>query len=139
VYSSGDSGPGWSCRNSDPNAPNKAKFLPQFPASCPWVTSVGGTWQTDPVEQAVFFSSGGFSDKFPMPKYQATQVSHYFRQHDEWKQFAPYFNKTGRGFPDVAGQANKYSVVYNGTVVHYRGTSCSRFVFIFNFYVLKMC
>lgn len=29
------------------------------------------------------------------------------------------------GFPDVAGQANRYSVVYNGEIRHYRGTSCS--------------
>lgn len=48
------------------------KFLAQFPAACPWVTSVGGTWHMEP-EEAVFFSSGGFSEKFPMPQYQATQ------------------------------------------------------------------
>ncbi|KAJ7246614.1 hypothetical protein C8J57DRAFT_1523315 [Mycena rebaudengoi] len=45
-------------------------FIPVFPASCPFVTSVGATVNFAP-ETAESFSSGGFSDVFPMPAYQS--------------------------------------------------------------------
>ena len=41
MFSSGDSGVGSACQTNDGR--NTTKFQPQFPASCPWVTSVGGT------------------------------------------------------------------------------------------------
>ncbi|KAA8899492.1 putative Tripeptidyl-peptidase sed2 [Sphaerosporella brunnea] len=51
IFSAGDSGPGWSCRSND--GKNTPKFLPQFPAACPWVTSVVRHSPTSTPEEAV--------------------------------------------------------------------------------------
>lgn len=81
IFSSGDSGvgPGGNvtgevCIGNLPGSPNynKTVFLPAFPASCPYVTVVGGTTRQDPevaveildrsnTTSAGFFSGGGFS------------------------------------------------------------------------------
>ncbi|KAI5810363.1 peptidase S8/S53 domain-containing protein [Pyronema omphalodes] len=123
IFSSGDSGPGWSCLSND--GKNTTKFLPVFPAACPWVTSVGGTRNVEP-ESAIYFSSGGFSDTWEQPWYQKRAIKTYFKEHsDVWKPFEQYFNKTGRGFPDVAAQANNYQVVLNGSTYNIGGTSAS--------------
>lgn len=42
---------------------NTTKFIPNFPASCPYVTAVGTTEGFNPeVATTSFFSGGGFSD-----------------------------------------------------------------------------
>jgi tripeptidyl-peptidase-1 len=69
--SSGDTGVGSYCaKNDGTNAPT---FLPEFPSSCPWITSVGGTQGVSP-EVAWDDSSGGFSYYFPRPDYQREAV-----------------------------------------------------------------
>ncbi|KAJ7636584.1 subtilisin-like protein [Roridomyces roridus] len=76
-------------------------FIPVFPASCPWVTSVGATFGWE--EKALNLSSGGFSNYFPAPDYQTTAVSN-FLQTGIPENFTGVFNASGRGFPDVAVQ-----------------------------------
>jgi tripeptidyl-peptidase-1 len=98
------------------------KFQPQFPASCPYVTSVGGTRYIEP-EVAVFFSSGGFSNVWARPAYQDQAVSGYLRQLGNKN--LGYYNPKGRGFPDVAAQSVNYRVIDQGVDKGYRGTSCS--------------
>ncbi|KAF7377283.1 Family S53 protease-like protein [Mycena sanguinolenta] len=71
-------------------------FIPVFPASCPFVTSVGATVNFAP-ETAESFSSGGFSDVFPMPSYQSAQVATYLETLPS--DFPGIFNASGRGFP----------------------------------------
>ena len=44
--------------------------------SCPFVTAVGGTVQTNP-EVAVNFSGGGFSRYFAQPSYQTQAVNSF--------------------------------------------------------------
>lgn len=106
LFSSGDTGVGSACQTND--GKNTTRFLPIFPAACPWVTSVGGTWQVEP-EHAVYFSSGGFSDLFPRPRYQESAVRHYLNILGErWKGL---YNPAGRGFPDVAAQGRSYHVI----------------------------
>lgn len=106
LFSSGDSGPGSACQTND--GKNTTRFLPTFPAACPYVTSVGGTFGILP-EQAVSFSSGGFSDLFPRPSYQKNAVHHYLNYlGDEWEGL---YNPLGRGFPDVASQGRAFVVV----------------------------
>ncbi len=83
---------------------NTTHFQPQFPASCPWVTSVGGTEQVQP-EIATWLSGGGFSDIFARPNYQAKQVAAYLNTTVGQKRFKGLYNRTGRGIPDVAAQA----------------------------------
>lgn len=72
VESSGDTGIGSYCRTNDDS--KKPRFLAEFPSSCPWITSIGGTEAVSP-EIAWSDSSGGFSDYFPQPKYQSTAVA----------------------------------------------------------------
>ncbi|KAJ6602910.1 family S53 protease-like protein [Mycena sp. CBHHK59/15] len=51
-------------------------FIPTFPASCPFVTTVGATQGFAP-EKAANFSSGGFSDIFLAPRYQTTAIAKF--------------------------------------------------------------
>jgi len=119
IVSSGDSGTqagvdGGSCIHPETGLPegNTGRFSPQWPASCPWVTSVGGTQRVpgrnvtgagstehledgrDVREKAWYYvpdsnvtylytSSGGFSNHFPAPEYQQAAVSRYHHQEDD--------------------------------------------------------
>ena len=67
MFSSGDDGVGGGdCLSND--GTKTKKFIPNFPASCPFVTTVGGTIRVSP-EVAVSFSGGGFSNYFSRPRY----------------------------------------------------------------------
>lgn len=120
IFSSGDMGVGTACLSND--GKNKTEFQPQFPAACPYVTSVGGVTHIEP-EQATFFSSGGFSRVFQRPAYQAAAVEGYLAQIGN--NFAQYFNRNGRGFPDVAAQSVNFAVQDKGSLKYYEGTSCA--------------
>lgn len=108
-------------------------FNPEFPASCPYVTTVGGTnLQTKSVatmESAWTCSGGGFSDHFLQPSYQSAAVDAYFQRARTSGLLPPssYFNSQGRGFPDIsaiAGQTNPYCVALgDGIFVGTAGTS----------------
>ncbi|KAB5583053.1 peptidase S8/S53 domain-containing protein [Coniochaeta sp. 2T2.1] len=120
LFSSGDTGPGSACQTND--GKNTTRFLPIFPAACPYVTSVGGTRNVQP-EQAVYFSSGGFSDVFPRPLYQTLAVPLYLAQlGSRWKGL---YNPAGRGFPDVAAQGYRFHVYDHDRDILVGGTSAS--------------
>ncbi|KAF2477048.1 tripeptidyl-peptidase-like protein [Lindgomyces ingoldianus] len=120
LFSSGDTGVGSACQSND--GKNTTRFLPIFPASCPYVTSVGGTTNVSP-EQAVSFSSGGFSDRWPRPSYQDAAVTDYLKKlGSRWEGL---YNPNGRGFPDVAAQGTRYRVIDKGTQISVGGTSAS--------------
>ncbi|EHK98485.1 putative Tripeptidyl-peptidase sed2 [Glarea lozoyensis 74030] len=105
IFSSGDTGVASACQTND--GKNTTRFLPIFPAACPYVTSVGATYHYP--ERAIAFSSGGFSDRFPRPSYQDAAVKEYLGiLGDRWKGL---YNPEGRGFPDIAAQGYNYSVV----------------------------
>jgi len=120
LFSSGDTGPGSACQTND--GKNTTRFLPTFPASCPYVTSVGGTYQIDP-EVVVDFSSGGFSDRYPTPKYQKKAVKGYLDfLGNKWDGL---YNPAGRGIPDVAAQGYNFHVMDKGKDILVGGTSAS--------------
>ncbi|KAL3431328.1 peptidase S8/S53 domain-containing protein [Aspergillus tetrazonus] len=124
IFSSGDGGVGGSCLAND--GTNRTRFQPIFPASCPFVTSVGGTEGMNP-ERAVEFSGGGFSDRFARPSYQDSSVLGYLKTlGGKWDGL---YNPQGRGIPDVAAQANNYIIVDHGKTYHIGGTSASAPVF----------
>ncbi|KAH9019197.1 subtilisin-like protein [Lactarius hengduanensis] len=50
------------------------RFTPMFPATCPYVTAVGGTTSFGP-EVAASLSGGGFSEYFGRPEYQHQAVT----------------------------------------------------------------
>jgi len=121
LFSSGDSGVGGGdCQTN--NGKNQTLFQPAFPASCPFVTTVGGTNKVNP-EVAVDFSGGGFSNYFAQPSYQTTAVSGFLSTLGTTN--AGLFNKTGRAYPDVSAQGLDFQIVIGGVVENVAGTSCS--------------
>jgi tripeptidyl-peptidase-1 len=126
IYSSGDSGVGELCLSND--GTGQARFQPIFPASCPFVTAVGGVEGINP-EIALDFSSGGFSDIFSRPQYQNQAVSSYLDHlGDQW---GSLYNRHGRAIPDVASQAKNFIIRDHETYLKISGT---RFVIPFNRY-----
>lgn len=69
LVASGDSGVGTTCTSGSTKT-----FTTSFPASCPWVTTVGGTTGNSP-EKAWSGSGGGFSSRFGQPSYQTAAVN----------------------------------------------------------------
>ncbi|KAL8305147.1 hypothetical protein RB597_003943 [Gaeumannomyces tritici] len=119
-FSSGDDGPGRSCQTND--GKNTTRFLPTFPAACPYVTAVGGTRYVAP-ETAAALAGGGFSDIFARPSYQEAAVTKYLGiLGGRW---AGLYNPAGRGFPDIAAQAYNYHVLDSGNDLLIGGTSAS--------------
>ncbi|KAF3931078.1 Aorsin [Dactylellina cionopaga] len=120
LFSSGDSGPGDNCVNKA----GKKAFVPTFPATCPFVTSVGGTVGVQP-ERAVSFSSGGFSNYFAPHDYQKAAVGNYLSTQADASSYKAYYNATGRGFPDISAQGQSFHVFVGGYDQLVSGTSAS--------------
>jgi len=112
-------------------------FHPDFPASSPYVTAVGGTdfatKSTVGTETAWEDGGGGFSDTFSIPSYQSAYVTKYFTTAKSSLPSSAYYNSSGRGYPDVsalAGQVNPYFISYKaGTFTAVAGTSAACPVF----------
>ncbi|TKA81720.1 hypothetical protein B0A49_00609 [Cryomyces minteri] len=128
LFASGDRGVGrtGACLTNDGR--NASTFLPSFPSTCPYVTSVGGTKAFAPEVVAYdarngFAPGGGFSNYFPQPWWQTRAVDAYVTglagRHDG------LYNKTGRAYPDLAAQAQHFVTVWNGSEVLLDGTSAS--------------
>ncbi len=109
------------------------KFHTEFPASNPYVTSVGATnfqMKSSIAAESVWpCSGGGFSEHFPTPVWQADVVASYF-QNFQTSGFIPpssMFASSGRGYPDVSvvgGRRNPYCVALDGSnFVGIAGTS----------------
>jgi len=123
LFSSGDSGVGanGTCIS---NIDGKAQFIPEFPTSCPWVTSVGGTKNFQPEVAVSRFGSGaGFSNYFGQPSYQSAAVNAYVAGLKGL--YDGLYNKSGRAYPDVAAQGNHDALVWNSIVRTVGGTSAS--------------
>ncbi|KIK61117.1 hypothetical protein GYMLUDRAFT_59078 [Collybiopsis luxurians FD-317 M1] len=138
LYSSGDNGVaglGGQCLDSSarPVSSGGTRFNPQFPASCPFVTSVGAT-QMNPNSTIVdpeaacethIFSGGGFSDIFSMPDYQKSAVSSYLTN-DPPPYTSSQFNTSGsRAYPDLSANGANYVAGVNGQLMLEFGTSAA--------------
>ncbi|RDW92293.1 hypothetical protein BP5796_01687 [Coleophoma crateriformis] len=137
--SSGDGGlgdeDGSACFTND--GKNTSTFLPEFPASCPFVTAVGATQQFEPEVAAYrapglgfdgrnhgFYASGsGFSNYFSRPSYQDSAVGTYVKNLNGL--YNGLYNKEGRGYPDVSAQGLYFAFVWNNTETTISGTSAS--------------
>lgn len=105
LESSGDTGVGAACMSND--GKNNAEFTPQFPATCPYVTAVGGTQSYAP-EVAWEASSGGFSNYFETAWYQTQTVKTYLDKHvtpETKAYYTKYTNFSGRAFPDISAHS----------------------------------
>ncbi|KAH9061986.1 subtilisin-like protein [Lactarius vividus] len=114
----GDEGVGKDCKDGSGNI----RFVPEFPASCPYLTAVGGTTNYDP-EVAAPLSGGGFSDYFPRPVYQDVAVSAFLKRQSTM--YAGLYNPEGRGIPDIAAQALAFPIFIRNAGMIVDGTSCS--------------
>ncbi|RDB20083.1 Tripeptidyl-peptidase sed3 [Hypsizygus marmoreus] len=130
LFSSGDWGVG--DNNEDPatqecftnDGRNITRFIPLFPASCPFVTSVGGTVGINEVAVSRFYSGGGFSDYFSRPFYQDKVVKDHLATIPKGT-YKGLYNPKGRGIPDVAAQSDRYRIYWRGRAVLIGGTSAS--------------
>ena len=121
LTASGDGGTGkqgfWSCKSFDPT----------WPASSPYVTSVGGTYldATTHGEIGWTLSGGGFSAVWARPTYQKTAVAHYLSNSSSSLPPSTYFNASGRGTPDVSAFATNYQMLSSGGWGCLSGTSAA--------------
>jgi len=140
LVSSGDGALGGlddeACYSND--GKNTSTFLPAFPASCPYVTTVGATMEFEPEQPAFrlpgggpdgryhgYYASGsGFSYYFPRPKYQDGTVDKYVKNLPKGL-YKGRFNPEGRGYPDLSAQGLYFAFVANLTEGTISGTSAS--------------
>ena len=119
-----------------------AQSGPQWPTGSPYITAVGATMHLSPKDSISGYlstrsevvcsgvlggqitSGGGFSNQYGTPAYQQPDVQNYIRQHTS--HIPPeYFNRNGRGYPDLSAYGSKYSVFLNGYKKQLSGTSAS--------------
>jgi len=122
LFASGDSGVGGD------NYGDCSAFVPDYPATSPYVTAVGGT--ALPLvygnEYANGLSGGGFSDVYPRPQYQQAAVANYLKNNKNTLPNQSLWNATGRGYPDVAAMSSNFVIVVNLIPLPgVAGTSCS--------------
>lgn len=128
LFASGDGGVGSAgyCYPGDDSS--DIQFDPLFPASCPYVTAVGATKNFNPEVVAYdasngFASGGGYSNYFPRPSYQDSAVTAYTK--GLGKEFAGLYNASGRGYPDISAQGQRFATIWNGSLLVLDGTSAS--------------
>jgi tripeptidyl-peptidase-1 len=105
---------------------------PLFPASSPYVTTVGGTMGPEIGAEEVassikngasFTSGGGFSNLDPRPRYQNRVVKKFLSSYNNVK--TKRFTSWGRAYPDVSFLSNNYGIYINGVKNLISGTSTS--------------
>ena len=125
-------------------------YNPDFPASSPYVTSVGATqgpeWGMKEIAcsgpNCGYTSGGGFSNIYPTPSWQRTHTDRYFNLlssngrspfiNASYKGTSyPYgkYNSKGMGYPDVSLLGVKYLTAINASFFPLDGTSASCPVF----------
>jgi len=130
IFASGDSGAGCQGRGLDDQIACDCTFYPSFPATCPYVLTVGATkflsGNSGPEGAVTYFKSGGgFSQLFPVPSYQSTAVKGYLASGVKMPQPCA-FNSTNRATPDVSALGDvHFQVVNGGSVTSVGGTSAS--------------
>ncbi|KAF2708828.1 subtilisin-like protein [Pleomassaria siparia CBS 279.74] len=143
LFSSGDGGAGDIAGNHaelciSNDGKNTTKFLASFPASCPYVTTVGATQGFQPEVAAYrpanslgpdgklhgYYASGsGFSEYFSRPKYQDSAVQGYLEKIGSLHK--GLYNTAGRGYPDISAQGLYFEYFWNATNGIISGTSAS--------------
>ncbi|KAL2214662.1 tripeptidyl peptidase precursor [Sarocladium strictum] len=93
-----------------------------FPATCPWVTSVGAVTGAEKLT-AAGFSTGGFSQYFPRPDWQDKDVEGYVKALDG--ELDGLYNSSMRAIPDVSAIGTNFNVQVARTSAFLSGTSAS--------------
>lgn len=130
TFSSGDGGVGDGNLNATTqicytnDGRNVTQFMPSFPTSCPYVTSVGATQHFPEVAVSRFYSGAGFSNYFTRPLYQERAVSAYLASLPPGL-YNGLYNPYGRAYPDVSAQGDFFRVFLAGSPIKVGGTSAS--------------
>ncbi|KAH9100004.1 hypothetical protein Ae201684P_019009 [Aphanomyces euteiches] len=104
---------------------------PEWPSSSPYVTSVGATMKDPNSGEEVVCSSGqggritsggGFSNIYARPSYQQRVVERYVK---ELQVPDGFYNKHGRGYPDISAFGSHYRVRSCGAWKLVSGTSAA--------------
>ncbi|KAH9020809.1 subtilisin-like protein [Lactarius pseudohatsudake] len=119
LIATGDDGVG---KGDCVTADGSVRFYTRFPATCPYVTAVGGTTGHDP-EGAATLSGGGFSNIFKRPEYQEQAVTTFLQRLGN--QYEGNYNATSRGIPDLSAQAYRYPLYIGGKLYLGMGTSAA--------------
>jgi tripeptidyl-peptidase-1 len=113
-------------------------YFPSFPATSPYVTTLGATQgpESGNAEVAcqantggVITTGGGFSTYNPTPSWQVDAVNAYFDALTASNTPTSGYNRNGRGYPDVSLIGVWYQVVVQGEFISLFGTSASAPVF----------
>ena len=132
IVSSGDDGV---ANIQATNAPQMCGYAPDFPSSCPYVTSVGATQGVESGSQEVvcqsdlggqITSGGGLSNFFPLPSWQANAVNGYFSSIKGTPNAAyPGYNPNDRAYPDISAAGYGFPAIVGGQTMMVSGTSAS--------------
>ncbi|KAH9168156.1 subtilisin-like protein [Lactarius sanguifluus] len=122
LFASGDTGVGPGDCLLEVKGHVSVHFVPEYPATCPYLTSVGGTTRDSP-EVAASISGGGFSGYFERPPYQANAVPPFLQTLGD--KYRGYYYPGGRGIPDISAQALDALFVRGGMLRKGSGTSAS--------------
>ncbi|OAA56464.1 family S53 protease-like protein [Cordyceps fumosorosea ARSEF 2679] len=107
-------------------------FYAMWPASCPYVTAVGGTQFGSSGEVVANFQTlnkkytspgGGYSWHFSAPDYSKNVTTAYANSLDS--SYNGYLNTGGRGYPDISLVSVNFETYINGQLYHMFGTSAS--------------
>jgi tripeptidyl-peptidase-1 len=123
LSSSGDggvSGGDGDCYSND--GQHRKTFIPTFPPSCPYVTAVGATGSTLPLEGSVM-SGGGFSNYFLAPGWQRQASSEYIQALNGTD--IGLYNASGRATPDLSAPGEVFTIITGGEETTVSGTSAS--------------
>ncbi len=127
LFSAGDQGVGANGSCYSNNGTNAPAFLPAFPASCPYVTAVGGTRNYPEIvafdPRNGYASGSGFSNYFPRPSYQDAVVPPYIAS--LIGAYEGLYNQSGRAYADIAAQSYRFVTIWNGAIRVVDGTSCA--------------
>lgn len=135
IVSSGDDGAVSSVVRTNPLL---CAYRVSFPATSPYVTSVGGTMGPERNEEEVacqadrggiITTGGGFSVLNPTPMWQKSSIEKYNNivSNKSIQSEIPFkgYNKYGRGVPDVSLLARNFIVTIGGNFTVVSGTSAS--------------
>ncbi|KAL1304330.1 hypothetical protein AAFC00_000731 [Neodothiora populina] len=125
-FAAGDGGVGGAGSCYSNNGTNAPTFLPLFPSTCPYITSVGGTMNFNPevvAHSGSYAGGGGFSDYFARPSYQDSVVTSYVEGLNG--KYAGLYNASGRAYPDLAAQGLDYVIYWDGQSILVSGTSAA--------------
>jgi tripeptidyl-peptidase-1 len=114
--------------------PAECGFTPSFPATSPYVVTVGATQGPEAGQTEVGCSSqtgglitsgGGFSSYVKRPDFQDAAVKAYFAQQGSQLPPRSKFSAQGRAYPDVCAMGHNYPITVGGAVYVGSGTSAS--------------